>query len=92
MKLPAETTLGYEQLMNARPADPEKTSRPPAAEKRPRSFTVHGTTVTDDYAWLKDENWQQVLREPSVLAPDIRRHLEAENAYTDVTLASTVPG
>jgi oligopeptidase B len=62
---------------------------PPVAEKRARVTTVHGATLVDDYAWLKDENWQQVLRDPSVLAPDIRRHLEAENAYTDAILGST---
>src|SRR5205807_3135817 len=62
---------------------------PPIADKRPRPFTVHGVTVTDDYAWLKDENWQQVLRDPAVLAADIRKHLEAENAYCEAVLATT---
>ncbi|MBN9060886.1 MAG: S9 family peptidase [Rhizobiales bacterium 65-9] len=59
---------------------------PPAAERRPSSFTRHGLTVSDDYAWLKDANWREVLREPARLAPDIRAHLEAENAYTDSVL------
>lgn len=69
------------------------TTRPPAvapvAPRRPHSFTHHGITVTDDYAWLKDENWQEVLREPSVLKPDIRAYLEAENAYADTVLGHT---
>ena len=65
------------------------TATPPTAEKRPRTFSVHGVALTDDYAWLKDENWQQVLRDPSVLAADIRRHLEAENAYSEAALAGT---
>jgi oligopeptidase B len=47
--------------------------------------------VTDDYAWLKDENWQEVLRDPSVLKPDIRAYLEAENAYADTVLGHTEP-
>lgn len=38
---------------------------------------------------MKDPNWQQVLRDPSVLEPDIRTHLEAENAYTNALLAET---
>src|SRR5579872_1741726 len=66
-----------------------KAVAPPFAEKRPRQYTVHGVSLTDDYAWLKDESWQQVLRNPSVLAPDIRSHLEAENAYCEAVLAST---
>jgi len=61
----------------------------PVAPRRPHSFTVHGITLSDDYAWLKDENWQDVLRDPSILNPDIRHYLEAENAYTDSLLGHT---
>jgi len=62
---------------------------PPVAPRRPHSFTTHGITVVDDYAWLKDENWQEVLRDPDVLDPDIRTYLEAENAYTESLLGHT---
>ncbi len=64
---------------------------PPVAPRRPHAFTTHGMTVTDDYAWLKDENWQEVLRDPAVLNADIRRHLEAENDYTESLLGHTEP-
>jgi oligopeptidase B len=67
------------------------TTAAPIALRRPHSFTHHGITVTDDYAWLKDENWQEVLRDPSVLKPDIRAYLEAENAYADTVLGHTEP-
>jgi oligopeptidase B len=62
---------------------------PPVAPRRPHSFTVHGITVIDDYAWLKDKNWQEVLRDPGVLDTDIRKYLEAENAYTESLLGHT---
>ena len=45
--------------------------------------------VTDDYSWLKDDKWQEVLRDPSVLDPDIRAYLEAENNYTESLLGDT---
>jgi oligopeptidase B len=61
----------------------------PVAPRRPHSFTVHGITVVDDYAWLKDANWQEVLRDPSMLSPDIRKYLEAENDYTESLLGHT---
>jgi oligopeptidase B len=61
----------------------------PIAPRRPHSFTTHGISITDDYAWLKDGNWQEVLREPSVLDPDIRSYLEAENDYTEGILGHT---
>jgi oligopeptidase B len=42
----------------------------------------HERTRVDPYAWLKDENWREVMREPTRLRADIRAYLEAENAYT----------
>jgi oligopeptidase B len=62
---------------------------PPVAPRRPHSFTMHGITVVDNYAWLKDPNWQEVLRDPDVLNPDIRKYLEAENGYTESLLGHT---
>jgi len=61
----------------------------PRAEKRPASDTRHGYTRTDEYGWLRAENWQEVLRDPSSLASDIRAHLEAENAYQEGMMADT---
>ncbi len=61
----------------------------PAAPRRPHCFTTHGIAITDDYAWLKDGNWQEVLRDPAVLDPEIRSHLEAENDYTENLLGHT---
>ncbi|WP_336487311.1 S9 family peptidase [Methylobacterium nigriterrae] len=59
----------------------------PAAEKRPHAYTVHGRTLTDDYAWLKAENWRDVLKDPAALPADIMAHLKAENAYAEETLS-----
>ncbi|WP_274424923.1 S9 family peptidase [Chelativorans sp. YIM 93263] len=61
----------------------------PKAEKRPAEDTRHGITRTDDYAWLRADNWQEVLKDPSKLAADIRAHLEAENAYQEQLLEDT---
>jgi oligopeptidase B len=61
----------------------------PIAPRHPHPFTTHGITVSDDYAWLKDAKWQEVLRDPSILDPEIRLYLEAENAYTDSLLGHT---
>ena len=60
-----------------------KTSAPPRAAQRPTVTERHGDRLEDPYAWLKDENWQQVMREPDVLDGEIRAYLEAENDYTD---------
>jgi len=64
---------------------------PPTAPKIPHPTEQLGRTRVDDYAWMKDDNWQQVLRDPKVLRADVRDHLNAENAYTKAMLASTEP-
>ncbi|MBX9907121.1 MAG: S9 family peptidase [Beijerinckiaceae bacterium] len=63
--------------------------RPPRAEIRTQTRIVHGTMLQDDYAWLRAENWKDVLREPERLPADIKRHLDAENAYCRTVMAST---
>jgi oligopeptidase B len=47
----------------------------------------HGFVKSDEYHWLRDDNWQHVMHDPSVLNADIRAHIEAENTYTDHVLA-----
>ena len=64
----------------------ELTATPPKADRRPVTIEQVGRTRTDAYSWLKDENWQEVMKDPSVLDSDIRNYLEAENAYTKAVL------
>ncbi|MDP3853599.1 S9 family peptidase [Phenylobacterium sp.] len=63
--------------------------KPPVARRDPKVIEQLGRTRTDDYAWMKDDNWKEVLRDPKVLRADIREHLDAENAYTKAMLAGT---
>jgi len=71
------------------PADNTAHAKPPRAARRPIVTRHHGTEIVDPYAWLRAENWQDVMRDPGVLDADIRAYLEAENAYTDAELAGT---
>jgi oligopeptidase B len=61
----------------------------PAVAKKPVSDTRHGITRTDDYAWLRADNWQQMFKDTSILDPEIRTYLEAENAYMDAAMGDT---
>ena len=65
--------------------------QPPVAKKIPVVIEQLGRTRTDDYQWMKDDNWQAVLRDPTLIKADVREHLEAENAYREAMMASTVP-
>ncbi|MCB1528285.1 MAG: S9 family peptidase [Hyphomicrobiaceae bacterium] len=70
-------------------ASDDRSITPPKADLRPHSTTWHGITLSDPFAWLRADNWRDVMREPDKLAPDIRAYLEAENAYTAAALAET---
>ncbi len=54
--------------------------RPPFARKEHVSRTIHGQTLTDDYAWLRDSS-----------NPEVIAYLEAENAYTGAMTAALAP-
>ncbi len=61
----------------------------PRACRLPLVSTHHGIERVDDYAWLRAANWQAVMRDPALLDPAIRAHLDAENAYTAAVMADT---
>jgi oligopeptidase B len=65
------------------------TNTPPRTEKKPVSKEFHGHTITDDYGWLRADNWQDVMRDPTLLDQNIREYLEAENAWVEQEMAST---
>ena len=62
---------------------------PPAARREPTFTVQHGVEFVDEYAWLRAANWQDVMRDPAVLDPQIRAYLDAENAYTEAALGDT---
>lgn len=63
--------------------------QPPRARKKSHTWTQHGDAREDPYSWLRDDRWQEVMRDPNVLAEDIRAYLEAENDFTAHTMKPT---
>ncbi|MES2755474.1 MAG: S9 family peptidase [Pseudomonadota bacterium] len=61
------------------------TLTPPVADRRPHSFTTHGVTIDDPYAWLKDAGY------PEVSDPDVLAYLAAENEYFESVMAPHRP-
>jgi oligopeptidase B len=59
--------------------------QPPVAATRPHSFTAHGQTIEDPWAWLKDPAY------PTVTDKDVLAYLEAENAYFEAVIAPLKP-
>ncbi len=64
--------------MNSQQTASTATSQPPSARRQPSPTTLHGHTLEDDYAWLRDKS-----------SPEVIAHLEAENAWTEAYMAPT---
>jgi oligopeptidase B len=58
---------------------------PPFAPKKPHTFSHHGLTVADDYAWLRDPGY------PEVTDKEVLAHLEAENAWFESRMGERKP-
>ena len=52
------------------------TLQPPVARKEHKETTIHGITLVDDYAWMRDKE-----------DPDVTSYLQAENAYAEEVMA-----
>ncbi|HUX46065.1 MAG TPA: S9 family peptidase [Terracidiphilus sp.] len=52
----------------------------PIARKLHTETTLHGVTLVDDYAWLRDKD-----------DPQVRAYLEAENQYAEANTAALAP-
>ena len=52
---------------------------PPIAPRHPRVTDIHGETLVDDYAWMRERDH-----------PDVRAYLEAENGYGEEFFAPTI--
>ena len=71
------------------PFPPDAARNAPCPRRHPVTDSRHGYSRTDPYAWLRATNWQDVFRDPALLDPEIRAHLEAENAYQEALMADT---
>lgn len=60
---------------------------PPKAQRQPVSRTVHGVTLTDDYAWMRTAVPDLILSQPQRLEPRIKQHLDAEQRYARALLS-----
>ena len=56
------------------------TPAPPVARKDHKETTLHGITLTDDYAWLREKE-----------NPEVTEYLKAENAYAEDLTADLAP-
>jgi len=49
----------------------------------------HGISWEDNYAWVHQDNILEVLKNPTVLNPEVKKYLEENNDYTEHHLKNT---
>ncbi len=57
---------------------PQVGIQPPVARRIPAPTIIHGHTLADNYAWMRDK-----------ASPELLAYLEAENSYTDAIMRPT---
>ncbi|HWK36240.1 MAG TPA: S9 family peptidase, partial [Sphingomonas sp.] len=67
------------------PPRPAAPAIAPVAARRPHTATVHGVTIDDPWAWLKDAGY------PKVEDKDVLAYLKAENDYYETVMAPLKP-
>ncbi|MGL4415839.1 S9 family peptidase [Roseinatronobacter monicus] len=65
--------------------------KPPVANQIAVTQTAHGLNWTDEYAWIRADNWQEVLRDPAALPGPIDKLLRAENRYCAALMKDSAP-
>lgn len=63
--------------------------QPPSAATKDHRISCHGVERNDVYAWLRADNWRELMGSPAALDPSIRHYLEAENSYTEESMRDT---
>src|SRR5436305_2190640 len=74
--LPACAVVALFAAVQAQPTIPQA----PIAKKVPKVTEIHGDKLVDDYYWLRQKK-----------DPEVIKHLEAENAYTEAVMKPTRP-
>ena len=53
----------------------------PKLRKETNSIKIHNEDLPDNYAWIKQKNWQEVLKDPKKLNGEVANYLTEENAF-----------
>jgi oligopeptidase B len=62
---------------------------PPIAKRIPVESKIHGLETCDEYGWLRADNWQECVDDPSLLPSDIKHYLDSENDWFESAMADT---
>jgi oligopeptidase B len=53
----------------------------PKLRKEKKVINIHNDKLHDDYAWIKQKDWQTVLKDPSKLNDEVLKYINEENEF-----------
>ena len=53
----------------------------PKLRKEKKVVNIHQDVLIDEYAWIKQKDWQSVLKDPSKLNKEVLKYINEENNY-----------
>ena len=53
----------------------------PKLRKEKKVINIHQDELIDEYAWIKQKDWQSVLKDPSKLNKEVLKYINEENNY-----------
>ena len=53
----------------------------PKLRKEKKVINIHQDKLIDEYAWIKQKDWQSVLKDPSKLNKEVLKYINEENNY-----------
>ena len=53
----------------------------PKLRKEKKVINIHHDVLIDEYAWIKQNDWQSVLKDPSKLNKEVLKYINEENNY-----------
>ena len=58
----------------------------PKINKILNSIKIHNEELIDNYSWIKQSNWKEVILDPKKLNTHVKKYLEEENLYKETQL------
>ncbi len=55
----------------------------PKLNKVSKIIKIHNEELIDNYSWIKQKNWKEVILDPKKLSAEVKKYLDEENLYKE---------
>ena len=55
----------------------------PKLNKVSKIIKIHNEELIDNYSWIKQKNWKEVILDPKKLNTEVKKYLDEENLFKE---------